>query len=181
MTSLACSAPELLTRMSGRIPRGSGSARPESCCPTHAPLKVAETFRNLLASTRRASTWHWPGAGERPADRARAARGMVAMPPRVPRRWRAAGLLGDGFPAATLTRSWWPAACRGAAGAFRARVELLLAFASHDDEAIVDFEAAWTPDHPEIRRDIVSRCAEQIHDFARSRSSASQRDGLPEW
>jgi alkanesulfonate monooxygenase SsuD/methylene tetrahydromethanopterin reductase-like flavin-dependent oxidoreductase (luciferase family) len=45
----------------------------------------------------------------------------------------------------------------------------VLAFASHDDEAIMDFEAAWTLTIQNIRRGIREPLRpEQIHDFARS-------------
>ena len=50
MRSLACSAPELLiAHVGARTVSGSGSARPGIMLPNHASLKVAETFRTLLA------------------------------------------------------------------------------------------------------------------------------------
>ncbi len=54
----------------------------------------------------------------------------------------------------------------------------VLAFASHDDEAIIDFEAAWTLTIANIRRGIREPLRpEAIRDFARSREfRASQQD-----
>jgi len=54
----------------------------------------------------------------------------------------------------------------------------VLAFASHDDESIIDFEAAWTLTIQNIRRGIREPLRpEQVRDFARSREfRASQRD-----
>jgi hypothetical protein len=49
----------------------------------------------------------------------------------------------------------------------------VLAFASDDDEAVIDFEAAWTLTIQNIRRGIREPLRpEQVRDFARSESSA---------
>jgi luciferase family oxidoreductase group 1 len=52
----------------------------------------------------------------------------------------------------------------------------VLAFASDDDEAILDFEAAWTLTIQNIRRGIREPLRpEQVHDFARSREFRAGR------
>src|ERR1039458_78594 len=102
MTSLACSAPELLTAHIGahtsRIRVGAAGIM----LPNHAPLKVAETFRTLLAM--------YPGridlslrsaAGTDPLTAHVLRRGVVAdaaaeFPAQV---GELLAFLGDGFPA----------------------------------------------------------------------------------
>ena len=49
MTSLACSAPELLTAHVGALTSRIRVGAAGIMLPNHAPLKVAETFRTLLA------------------------------------------------------------------------------------------------------------------------------------
>ena len=151
------------------------------------------------------STWRLGRAGNRPADRARAAAGCGptrrrSSPGRSPSCWRS---WGDGFPRGTLTGQPWLAApvvaerpelfILGSSGygtrfaavngmsavfahhmspdlAFGALREYrrdftprsegatpylamsVLAFASHDDEAIGEFEAAWTLTLQNLRR-----------------------------
>jgi luciferase family oxidoreductase group 1 len=231
MTSLACSAPELLTAHVGahtaRIRVGAAGIM----LPNHAPLKVAEMFRTLLAM--------YPGRIDLALGRAPGTdpltahvlrRGVVAdvaaeFPAQV---GELLAFLGDGFPAghpyATLvaapivseqpelfvlgSSSYGPrfAAVNGMNAvfahhmspelAFEALREYrrdftpraeggvpysamsVLAFASHDDEAIVDFEAAWALTIQNIRRGIREPLRpEQITDFARSAQfRAGQRD-----
>ena len=111
MTSLACSAPELLTAHVGahtsRIRVGAAGIM----LPNHAALKVAETFRTLLAM--------YPGRIDLALGRAPGTdpltahvlrRGMVTdpaaeFPGQVA---ELLAFLGDGFPRVTLTRRWWP-------------------------------------------------------------------------
>src|ERR1700678_4459154 len=229
MHSLACSAPELLTAHVGaqtsRIRVGAAGIM----LPNHAALKVAETFRTLLAM--------YPGRidlalgrapGTEPLTAHVLRRGMVTdgaaeFPAQV------GGLLaflGDGFPpvhpyaqlvAAPLvdeqpelfvlgSSADGPrfAAVNGMSAAFAHHmspdlafealreyrrgftprteggspysVMSVLAFASHDDEAIIDFEAAWTLTIQNIRRGIREPLRpEQIRDFARSREFRASR------
>jgi luciferase family oxidoreductase group 1 len=222
MTSLACSAPELLTAHVGahtsRIRVGAAGIM----LPNHASLKVAETFRTLLAM--------YPGRIDLALGRAPGTdpltahvlrRGMVADPAaEFPGPVGALlAFLGDGFPAghpyaqlvaAPLVEErpelfvlgsspYGPrfAAVNGMSAVFAHHmspdlaVEALrayrreftpraeggapysamsvLAFASDDDEAILDFEAAWTLTIQNIRRGIREPLApEQVRDFARS-------------
>jgi luciferase family oxidoreductase group 1 len=207
MTSLACSAPELLTAHVGartsRIRVGAAGIM----LPNHAPLKVAETFRTLLAM--------YPGRidlalgrapGTDPLTALVLRRGMVAdaaaeFPGQV---GQLLAFLGDGFPAdhpyagiiaAPLvderpeifvlgSSAYGPrfAAVNGLSAAFahhmspELAVEALreyrreftpradgdtpysamsvLTFASHDEEAILEFEAGWTLTIQNIRRGI---------------------------
>jgi luciferase family oxidoreductase group 1 len=229
MSSLACSAPELLTAHVGahtsRIRVGAAGIM----LPNHAPLKVAEMFRTLLAM--------YPGRIDLALGRAPGTdpltahvlrRGMVAdaaaeFPAQV---GELLAFLGDGFPAghpyaqlvaAPLvderpelfvlgSSAYGPrfAAVNGMSAAFAHHmspdlafealreyrrgftpgpaggspysVMSVLAFASHDDEAIIDFEAAWTLTIQNIRRGIREPLRpEQIHDFARSREFRASR------
>jgi luciferase family oxidoreductase group 1 len=236
MTSLACSAPELLTAHVGahtsRIRVGAAGIM----LPNHAPLKVAETFRTLLAM--------YPGRidlalgrapGTDPLTAQVLRRGMVTDPAaEFPGQvGQLLAFLGDGFPAghpyaqlvaAPLVEEWPElfvlgsspygprfAAVNGMSAvfahhmspelAFEALREYrrsftprtdggsphggspysamsVLAFASDDDEAILDFEAAWTLTIQNIRRRIREPLRpEQVRDFARSEQfRASRRD-----
>src|SRR6204780_4879524 len=225
MTSLACSAPELLTAHVGahtsRIRVGAAGIM----LPNHAPLKVAETFRTLLAM--------YPGRidlalgrapGTDPLTAQVLRRGMVAAPAaEFPGQvGQLLAWLGDGFPAghpyaqlvaAPLVDEWpelfvlgsspygprfaavngMPAvfahhmspelafeALREYRRSFTPRTDSgapygaapysamsVLAFASDDDEAIVDFEAAWTLTIQNIRRGIREPLRpEQVQGFA---------------
>jgi luciferase family oxidoreductase group 1 len=222
MTSLACSAPELLTAHVGaqtsRIRVGAAGIM----LPNHAPLKVAEMFRTLLAM--------YPGRidlalgrapGTDPLTAHALRRGISTDPaaefPVQVRQLLA--FLGDGFPAEHPYRNMVAApviderpelfvlgsspygprfaavngmsavfahhmspdlafeALRqyrrdftpGAAGDVPYSAMAVLAFASQDDEAVLDFEAAWTLTIQNIRRGIHEPVRpEQIRDVARS-------------
>ena len=102
MTSLACSAPELLTAHVGALTSRIRVGAAGIMLPNHAPLKVAETFRTLLAM--------YPGRIDLALGRAPGTdpltahvlrRGMVAdpaaeFPGQVA---ELLAFLGDGFPA----------------------------------------------------------------------------------
>ena len=231
MTSLACSAPELLTAHVGAYTSRIRVGAAGIMLPNHAPLKVAEVFRTLLAM--------YPGRIDLALGRAPGTdpltahvlrRGMVTdaaadFPAQV---GELLAFLGDGFPAghpyAQLVAAplvgerpelfvlgsspYGPrfAAVNGMSAvfahhmspdlAFEALREYrrgftprpeggspysamsVLAFASHDDEAIIDFEAAWTLTIQNIRRGIREPLRpEQIREFARSREfRASHQD-----
>jgi luciferase family oxidoreductase group 1 len=207
MNSLACSAPELLTAHIGaqtdRIRVGAAGIM----LPNHAPLKVAEMFRTLLAM--------YPGRidlalgrapGTDPITAHALRRGMntdpaAEFPGQV---GQLLAFLGDGFPeghpyhgmvAAPViderpelfvlgSSQYGPkfAAINGMSAAFAHHmspdlaVEALrqyrreftpssvgqepysamsvLAFASEDEEAVLDFEAAWTLTMQNLRRNI---------------------------
>lgn len=229
MTSLACSAPELLTAHVGahtsRIRVGAAGIM----LPNHAPLKVAETFRTLLAM--------YPGRIDLALGRAPGTdpltahvlrRGMVTdpaaeFPGQVA---ELLAFLGDGFPAdhpyAPLVAApviserpelfvlgsspYGPrfAAVNGMSAAFAHHMSpdlafealrgyrrdftprtdgatpysamSVLAFASDDNEAILDFEAAWTLTIQNLRRGIREPLRpEQVRDFARSEDFGSSR------
>lgn len=229
MTSLACSAPELLTAHVGarteRIRVGAAGIM----LPNHAPLKVAETFRTLLAM--------YPGRIDLALGRAPGTdpltahvlrRGMV-IDPAAEFPGQVAELLaflGDGFPpghpyarlvAAPViaerpdlfvlgSSGYGPrfAAVNGMSAvfahhmspdlAFEALREYrrgftartpdgspysamsVLAFASEDDEAVLDFEAAWTLTIRNLRRGVREPLRpEQVRDFARSEDFRSGR------
>jgi luciferase family oxidoreductase group 1 len=207
MTSLACSAPELLIAHVGartsRIRVGAAGIM----LPNHAPMKVAETFRTLLAM--------YPGRidlglgrapGTDPLTAHVLRRGMVTDPAaEFPRQVaELLAFLGDGFPADhpyarlvaapvlaerpelfMLGSSRYGPRFAAAAGmsavfahhmspdlAFEALREYrrefvprsgdsapysaisVLAFASDDAEAVIDFEAAWTLTIANLRRGV---------------------------
>jgi len=222
MTSLACSAPELLTAHVGahtsRIRVGAAGIM----LPNHASLKVAETFRTLLAM--------YPGRIDLALGRAPGTdpltahvlrRGMVADPAaEFPAQvGELLAFLGDGFPeghpyaqlvAAPLvpeqpelfvlgSSSYGPrfAAVNGMSAVFAHHMSpdlafealrgyrrdfaprsdggspysamSVLAFASDDEEAVLDFEAAWTLTIQNIRRGIREPLRpEEVRDLARS-------------
>ena len=231
MTSLACSAPELLTAHVGartsRIRVGAAGIM----LPNHAPLKVAETFRTLLAM--------YPGRidlalGRAPGTDSLTAhvlrRGIAGDPvTEFPRQvGELLAFLGDGFPAGhpyarlvaaplvaerpqlfvlgsspygpkfaavngmsavfahhmspdlafEALRQYRREFTPGAAGGSPYSAMSVLAFASDDEEAVLDFEAAWTLTIRNIRRGIHEPLPpEQVIDFARSEQFlASRRD-----
>jgi luciferase family oxidoreductase group 1 len=222
MSNLACSAPELLTAHVGahtsRIRVGAAGIM----LPNHAALKVAETFRTLLAM--------YPGRIDLALGRAP---GTDPLTAHVLRRGMATdpaaefpgqvgellAFLGDGFPeghpyaplvAAPLvdeqpevfvlgSSEYGPrfAAVNGMSAVFAHHMspELafealrgyrreftprtpdgtpysamsVVAFASEDDEAVAEFEAAWTLTMRNIRRGVREPLRpEQVTEFARS-------------
>jgi luciferase family oxidoreductase group 1 len=233
MASLACSAPEILTAHIGaktsRIRVGAAGIM----LPNHAPLKVAETFRTLLAM--------YPGRIDLALGRAPGTdpltahvlrRGAVADPAaEFPRQVaELLAFLGDGFPAdhpyaqlvaaplvdqrpdvfvlgsspygprfaavngmsAVFAHHMSPdiafEALRGYRREFSPQEEgdepysamSVLAFASDDDQAILDFEAAWTLTIRNIRRGVREPLRpEQVRDLARSEEfrAGRQDDG----
>jgi len=222
MTSLACSAPELLTAHVGSFTSRIRVGAAGIMLPNHAALKVAETFRTLLAM--------YPGRIDLALGRAPGTdpltahvlrRGMVADPAaEFPGQvGELLAFLGDGFPAghpyAQLVAAplvdeqpelfilgsspYGPrfAAVNGMSAAFAHHMSpdlafealreyrrefrprpgggpaysamSVLAFASDDDEAVGEFEAAWTLTIQNIRRGIREPLRpEQVRDFARS-------------
>jgi luciferase family oxidoreductase group 1 len=222
MSNLACSAPELLTAHVGahtsRIRVGAAGIM----LPNHAALKVAETFRTLLAM--------YPGRIDLALGRAP---GTDPLTAHVLRRGMATdpaaefpgqvgellAFLGDGFPeghpyaplvAAPIvdeqpevfvlgSSEYGPrfAAVNGMSAVFAHHMspELafealrgyrreftprtpdgtpysamsVVAFASEDDEAVAEFEAAWTLTMRNIRRGVREPLRpEQVTEFARS-------------
>jgi luciferase family oxidoreductase group 1 len=230
MRSLACSAPELLI---AHVGAHTGSIRVGAAgimLPNHAPMKVAETFRTLLAM--------YPGRVDLALGRAP---GTDPLTAHVLRRGRVVdpaaefpsqvgellAFLGDGFPAdhpyaqliaAPLvserpelfvlgSSQYGPkfAAVNGMSAvfahhmspdlAFEALREYrrtfvpdgpdgspysamsVLAFASDDEAAVLDFEAAWTLTIQNLRRGIREPLRpEKVHEFAQSREFRSGRD-----
>lgn len=229
MTSLACSAPELLTAHVGAVTSRIRVGPAGIMLPNHAPLKVAETFRTLLAM--------YPGRidlalgrapGTDPLTAQVLRRGMVTDPAaEFPGQvGELLAFLGDGFPAehpyARLvaapvvderpelfvlgSSSYGPrfAAVNGMSTVFAHHmspdiaVEALrayrrdftprgegaapysamsvLAFASEDEEAVVDFQAAWTLTIGNIRRGIREPLRpEQVRDLAGSAEFRARR------
>ena len=207
MTSLACSAPELLIAhvgaLTSRIRVGAGGIM----LPNHSSLKVAESFRTLLAM--------YPGRVDLALGRAPGTdpltahvlrRGMVAdaaaeFPAQV---GELLAFLGDGFPdghpyqrliaapviaerpelfilgsspygpqfaavngfATAFAHHMSPELAFSALRAYRRQFQprqdgaepyaamSVLAFASEDPDAVIDFEAAWTLTIQNIRRGI---------------------------
>jgi luciferase family oxidoreductase group 1 len=230
MSTLACSAPELLTAHVGahtsRIRVGAAGIM----LPNHAALKVAETFRTLLAM--------YPGRIDLALGRAPGTdpltahvlrRGMVTDPAaEFPGQvGELLAFLGDGFPAghpyaplvaAPLvdeqpevfilgSSAYGPrfAAVNGMSAvfahhmspelAFEALREYrrefaprtpdgapysamsVLAFASDDDEAVAEFEAAWTLTMSNIRRGVREPLRpEEVTQYARSPEFRAGRD-----
>jgi luciferase family oxidoreductase group 1 len=231
MNSLACSAPELLTAHIGaqtsRIRVGAAGIM----LPNHAPLKVAEMFRTLLAM--------YPGRidlalgrapGTDPITSHALRRGITTDPAaEFPGQvGQLLAFLGDGFPEGHPYRGmvaapvideqpemfvlgsspYGPkfAAVNGMSAAFAHHMspELafealrqyrreftpsfvgqepysamsVLAFASEDEEAVLDFEAAWTLTMQNLRRNIREPLRpEQVLEVSRSAEfRASRRD-----
>jgi luciferase family oxidoreductase group 1 len=229
MRSLACSAPELLIAHVGarteRIRVGAAGIM----LPNHAALKVAETFRTLLAM--------YPGRIDLALGRAPGTdpltahvlrRGMVAdaaaeFPAQV---GELLAFLGDGFPAghpyapliaaplvperpelfilgsspygprfaavngfsAVFAHHMSPDLAFEALRDYRRRFEprepgaepysamSVLAFASDDEESVLDFEAAWTLTIGNIRRGIREPIPpEKVQELARSEEFRSAR------
>jgi luciferase family oxidoreductase group 1 len=229
MRSLACSAPELLTAHVGALTSTIRVGAAGIMLPNHAALKVAETFRTLLAM--------YPGRIDLALGRAPGTdpltahvlrRGMVADPAaEFPAQvGELLAFLGDGFPddhpyarlvAAPLvaerpelfvlgSSAYGPrfAAVNGMSAVFahhmspdiafevlqdyRRRFEprtedaqpysamSVLAFASDDADAVVDFEAAWTLTIQNIRRGVREPLRpEQVRELARSEDFRSAR------
>jgi luciferase family oxidoreductase group 1 len=233
MSSLACSAPELLTAHVGahtsRIRVGAAGIM----LPNHAPLKVAETFRTLLAM--------YPGRidlalgrapGTDPLTAQVLRRGMVSDPAaEFPGQvGQLMAFLGDGFPAghpyaplvAAPLVDEWPelfvlgsspygprfAAVNGMPAvfahhmspelAFEALREYrrdftprtpgaepysamsVLTFASHDDDAVLEFEAGWALTMQNLRRGVREPIRpETVREFALSAEfrAGRQEDG----
>ena len=210
MTSLACSAPELLTAHVGALTSRIRVGAAGIMLPNHASLKVAETFRTLLAM--------YPGRIDLALGRAPGTdpltahvlrRGMVTDPgAEFPSQvGELLAFLGDGFPldhpyaglvaapviderpelfvlgssgygarfaavngmSAVFAHHMNPDLASDALRAYRREFTprtdeavpysamSVLAFASDDEEAIGEFEAAWTLTIQNIRRG--SRCA----------------------
>ena len=231
MNSLACSAPELLTAHVGaqtsRIRVGAAGIM----LPNHAPLKVAETFRTLLAM--------YPGRidlalGRAPGTdpvTAHALRRGINTDPAAEFPGQVAQLLaflGDGFPAGhpyagmvaapvvderpelfvlgsspygpqfaavngmsavfahhmspdlafEALRRYRRDFAPGPAGGEPYSAMSVLAFASDDDEAILDFEAGWTLTIQNLRRGIREPLRpEQVHEVSRSAGFRAARQG----
>jgi luciferase family oxidoreductase group 1 len=222
MTSLACSAPELLTAHVGALTSRIRVGAAGIMLPNHASLKVAETFRTLLAM--------YPGRidlalGRAPGTDALTAhvlrRGIVTDPgAEFPSQvGELLAFLGDGFPpdhpyarlvaapvideqpelfvlgssgygarfaavngmSAVFAHHMSPALAVDALRAYRREFTprrdgalpystmSVLAFASDDEEATGEFEAAWTLTMQNIRRGIQEPLRpEQVREFARS-------------
>jgi luciferase family oxidoreductase group 1 len=229
MRSLACSAPELLIAHVGAKTSSIRVGAAGIMLPNHAPMKVAETFRTLLAM--------YPGRIDLALGRAP---GTDPLTAHVLRRGRVVdpaaefpgqvgellAFLGDGFPpnhpyaqlvAAPLvderpelfvlgSSEYGPkfAAVNGMSAVFAHHMSpdlafdvlrdyrrtftpggpgglpysamSVLAFASDDEEAVLDFEAAWTMTMQNLRRGIREPLRpEKVHDFARSAEFRSSR------
>lgn len=205
MTSLACSAPELLIAHVGAFTTSIRVGAAGIMLPNHAPLKVAETFRTLLAM--------YPGRIDLALGRAPGTdpltahvlrRGMVVdpgteFPGQVA---ELLAFLGDGFPAGHLyahlvaaplvperpelfvlgSSHYGPkfAAAAGMSAVFAHHMSpdlafdvlrqyrreftprtdgatpysamSVLAFASDDEQAVIEFEAGWTLTIENLRR-----------------------------
>jgi luciferase family oxidoreductase group 1 len=230
MRSLACSAPELLIAHVGALTSSIRVGAAGIMLPNHAPMKVAEVFRTLLAM--------YPGRIDLALGRAP---GTDPLTAHVLRRGRSVdpaaefpgqvgellAFLGDGFPpdhpyaqliAAPLvaerpelfvlgSSQYGPkfAAVNGMSAAFAHHMSpdlafealrdyrrtfvpdrpdstpysamSVLAFASDDDEAVLDFEAAWTLTIQNLRRGIREPLApEKVHEFAQSKEFKSSRN-----
>ena len=231
MHSLACSAPELLIAHVGAFTARIRVGAAGIMLPNHAALKVAETFRTLLAM--------YPGRvdlalgrapGTHPLTAHVLRRGMVAdaaaeFPAQV---GELLAFLGDGFPAGHPyqplvaapvideqpqlfilgSSQYGPrfAAVNGMSAVFahhmspdlafdvlrdyRRRFEprragdepysamSVLAFASDDPDAVVDFEAAWTLTRRNIQRGVREPLApEAVREFRDSGDFRSARRG----
>jgi luciferase family oxidoreductase group 1 len=229
MRSLACSAPELLIAHIGAQTSAIRVGAAGIMLPNHAPMKVAETFRTLLAM--------YPGRIDLALGRAP---GTDPLTAHVLRRGRVVdpaaefpgqvgellAFLGEGFPpehpyaqliAAPLvseqpeifvlgSSQYGPkfAAVNGMSAAFAHHMSpeiafealreyrrtfvpgtadavpysamSVLAFASEDEEAVLEFEAGWTLTISNLRRGIREPLRpEKVHEFASSREFRSSR------
>jgi len=230
MQSLACSAPELLTALVGarttRIRVGAAGIM----LPNHASLKVAETFRTLVAMfPGRVDLALGRAPGTDPLTARVLRRGMVTdpaaeFPSQVA---ELLAFLGDGFPeghpytrlvaapvvterpelfvlgsseygpsfaaingmSAVFAHHMSPDLAFSALRAYRRdftpRTEgagpysamSVLAFASEDEGAVLEFEAAWTLTIANIRRGIREPLRpEQVKDFAQSAEFRDNRN-----
>jgi luciferase family oxidoreductase group 1 len=229
MRSLACSAPELLIAHIGAFTDRIRVGAAGIMLPNHASLKVAETFRTLLAM--------YPGRIDLALGRAPGTdpltahvlrRGMVADPAaEFPAQvGELLAFLGDGFPAghpyapliaaplvagrpelfmlgsspygprfaavngfsAVFAHHMSPDLAFEALRDYRRRFEprepgaepysamSVLAFASDDDESVLDFEAAWTLTIRNIRRGMREPIPpEKVQELARSEEFRSGR------
>ncbi|HVB44824.1 MAG TPA: MsnO8 family LLM class oxidoreductase [Streptosporangiaceae bacterium] len=229
MRSLACSAPELLTAHVGAFTSQIRVGAAGIMLPNHAPMKVAESFRTLLAM--------YPGRIDLALGRAPGTDPLTAhvlrrgtvVDPAAEFPGQVAELLaflGDGFPAShpyaqlvaaplvperpelfVLGSSQYGPAFAAVNGmsavfahhmspdlAFEALREYrrqfvsrvpdaapysamsVLAFASDDEEAVLDFEAAWSLTIANLRRGVREPLApEQVRDLARSAAFRAAR------
>jgi luciferase family oxidoreductase group 1 len=230
MTSLACSAPELLIAHVGAFTSTIRVGAAGIMLPNHSSLKVAETFRTLLAM--------YPGRVDLALGRAPGTdpltahvlrRGMVAdaaaeFPAQV---GELLAFLGDGFPdghpyerlvaapviderpelfvlgsspygpqfaavngfPAVFAHHMSPELAVPALRAYRRQYKpredgaqpysamSVLAFASEDPEAVIDFEAAWTLTIQNIRRGIRETLApERVRELAGSPDFRASRN-----
>ncbi len=230
MTSLACSAPELLIAHIGAHTCAIRVGAAGIMLPNHAPMKVAETFRTLLAM--------YPGRIDLALGRAP---GTDPLTAHVLRRGRSVdpgtefpgqvaellAFLGDGFPAghpyAALVaapvvaerpelfmlgsspygpkfaaingmravfahhmspdlafealREYRRAFEPGEPGAGPYSAMSVLAFASEDAEAVIDFEAGWTLTIANLRRGIREPLRpEQVRELAASERFRATRN-----
>jgi luciferase family oxidoreductase group 1 len=230
MRSLACSAPELLTALVGartsRIRVGAAGIM----LPNHAALKVAETFRSLVAMfPGRVDLALGRAPGTDPLTARVLRRGMVTDPAaEFPSQvGELLAFLGDGFPeghpytslvaapvvderpelfvlgsseygpsfaavngmSAVFAHHMSPELAFQALRAYRREFEprtegatpysamSVLAFASQDEEAVLEFEAAWTLTIRNIRRGIREPLRpEEVHAFARSAEFRDSRN-----
>ena len=230
MTSLACSAPELLIAHVGAFTSTIRVGAAGIMLPNHSSLKVAETFRTLLAM--------YPGRvdlalgrapGTDPLTAHALRRGMVAdaaaeFPAQV---GELLAFLGDGFPdghpyqqliaaplieerpelfvlgsspygpqfaavngfAAVFAHHMSPELAVPALRAYRRQFSpreegaqpysamSVLAFASDDPDAVIDFEAAWTLTIQNIRRGIREPLPpERVRELANSADFRTSRN-----
>jgi luciferase family oxidoreductase group 1 len=230
MRSLACSAPELLTALVGartsRIRVGAAGIM----LPNHAALKVAETFRSLVAMfPGRVDLALGRAPGTDPLTARVLRRGMVTDPAaEFPSQvGELLAFLGDGFPeghpytslvaapvvderpelfvlgsseygpsfaavngmSAVFAHHMSPELAFQALRAYRREFEprteggtpysaiSVLAFASQDEEAVLEFEAAWTLTIRNIRRGVREPLRpEEVHAFARSAEFRNSRN-----
>jgi luciferase family oxidoreductase group 1 len=230
MTSLACSAPELLIAHVGAFTSSIRVGAAGIMLPNHSSLKVAETFRTLLAMhPGRVDLALGRAPGTDPLTAHVLRRGMVAdaaaeFPAQV---GELLAFLGDGFPdghpykpliaaplvqerpelfvlgsspygphfaavngfAAVFAHHMSPelavSALRAYRRQFRPREEgaqpysamSVLAFASEDPDAVMDFEAAWTLTIQNIRRGIREPLApERVRELASSPDFRTSRN-----
>jgi alkanesulfonate monooxygenase SsuD/methylene tetrahydromethanopterin reductase-like flavin-dependent oxidoreductase (luciferase family) len=169
MKTLACSAPELLIAHVGAFTDRIRVGAAGIMLPNHAALKVAETFRTLLAM--------YPGRIDLALGRAPGTdpltahvlrRGMVADPAaEFPAQvGELLAFLGDGFPEGHPYRQRFQPRRDGDQPYSAMSV---LAFASNDPDAVADFEAAWTLTRRNIQRGVREPLApETVREFRES-------------
>ena len=196
MRSLACSAPELLTAHVGALTSRIRVGAAGIMLPNHAPLKVAETLVTDPAA-------EFPGqvgellawlADDFPAGHPYAqlvAAPVVAEQPEIfvlgsseyGPRFAAVNGMSAAF-AHHMSPDIAFEALRGYRRDFQARTPeagpysamSVLAFASEDDEAVLDFEAAWTLTIANLRRGVREPLRpEQVQELAKSAEFRSAR------